>query len=348
MEVGVYSFGHRALRPDGSLVSTAQAIADLMEGVRLADEVGLDFFGFGEHHTPSMPVSAPVTLLAAAGAATSKIRLGSTVSVLGTDDPVRVYQQAAMASAVSGGRVDLTVGRGSSIDSFPLFGYDVSDYDRLFAEKLELLLLVNAEERVSWSGTSRSSLHDALVVPRVEGGLKIWLGTGGNAGSCVRAGVLGLPLAFGILSGSTEEWVGRANLYREAATQSGHTLDRLDIAVASHGFVAADGTDAKRRYFEYESQAFAANAAEHGGRGVRGRSRESFDLDTAYGGMIFAGGADEIADRLIAFHQHLGHSRHILQMDLGQIPQVEWLEAIALLGAEVAPKVRAATSSPSG
>ncbi len=346
MEVGVYSFGHRARRTDGTVVSTAQAIADLMEGLQLADEVGLDFFGFGEHHTLSMPVSAPVTLLAAAGAATSKIRLGSTVSVLGTDDPVRVYQQAATASAVSGGRVDLTVGRGSSTDSFPLLGYDVSDYDRLFAEKLELLLLVNAEERVTWSGTTRSSLHEALVVPRVEGGLKIWLGTGGNPGSCVRAGVLGMPLAFGILSGSTEDWVGRADLYREAATRSGHDLDRLDIAVASHGFVATDGVDAKRRYFEYESQAFAAYATEHGGHGVRGRSRESFDLDAAHGGMIFAGGANEIADRLIEFHRHLGHSRHILQMDLGHITQDEWLESIALLGTEVAPKVRAASSSP--
>jgi alkanesulfonate monooxygenase SsuD/methylene tetrahydromethanopterin reductase-like flavin-dependent oxidoreductase (luciferase family) len=346
VEVGVYSFGHRARRSDGSLVSTAQAIADLMEGVQLADEVGLDFFGFGEHHTLSMPVSAPVTLLAAAGAATRRIRLGSTVSVLGTDDPVRVYQQAATASAVSEGRVDLTVGRGSSIDSFPLFGYDVSDYDRLFAEKLELLRLVNAEERVTWSGATRASLDDALVVPRVDGGLKIWLGTGGNSGSCVRAGVLGMPLAFGILSGSTEDWVGRADLYREAASQSDHDLDRLDIAVASHGFVAADGVDAKRRYFEYESQAFAAYAAEHGGRGARGRSRESFDLDSAHGGMIFAGGTNEIADRLIEFHQHLGHSRHILQMDLGHITQDEWLEAIALLGAEVAPKVRVATSSP--
>jgi alkanesulfonate monooxygenase SsuD/methylene tetrahydromethanopterin reductase-like flavin-dependent oxidoreductase (luciferase family) len=348
MEVGVYSFGHRARLTDGTLVSTARAIADLMEGVQLADEVGLDFFGFGEHHTLSMPVSAPVTLLAAAGAATRKIQLGSTVSVLGTDDPVRVYQQAATASAVSGGRVDLTVGRGSSIDSFPLFGYDVSDYDRLFAEKLELLRLVNAQERVSWAGTTRASLNDALVVPRVEGGLKIWLGTGGNPGSCVRAGVLGLPLAFGILSGTTEDWVGRADLYREAASQSGHSLDQLDIAVASHGFVAADGADAKRRYFEYESQAFAAYAAEHGGGGVRGRSRESFDLDAAYGGMIFAGGTTEIADRLIEFHRQLGHSRHILQMDLGHITQSEWLEAIALLGAEVAPKVRRATSSPSG
>ena len=343
MEIGVYSFGHRARRPDGSLASTSEAIVDLMQGVRLADDVGLDFFGFGEHHTLSMPVSAPVTLLAAAGAATSQIRLGSTVSVLGTDDPVRVYQQAAIASAVSGGRIDLTVGRGSSIDSFPLFGYDVSDYDRLFAEKLDLLLAVNANERVTWSGSTRSLLEDALVVPRVDGGLKIWLGTGGNPGSCVRAGVLGMPLAFGILSGSTEEWVRRADLYREAATRSGHRLDQLDIAVASHGFVAGKDADAKRRFFEYESQAFAAYAAEHGG-GMRGRTRESFDHDAANGGMIFAGGTSEIADRLIAFHEHLGHSRHILQMDLGHISQAEWLEAITLLGTDVAPKVRAATA----
>jgi alkanesulfonate monooxygenase SsuD/methylene tetrahydromethanopterin reductase-like flavin-dependent oxidoreductase (luciferase family) len=327
------------------LASTAQAIADLMEGVRLADDVGLDFFGFDEHHTLSMPVSAPFTLLAAAGAATSQIRLGSTVSVLGTEDPVRVYQQAATAWAVSGGRIDLTVGRGSSVDSFPLFGFDVADYDMLFAEKLELLLAVNTDERVTWSGTTRSSLDNALVVPRVDGGgLKIWLGTGGNPGSCVRAGVLGMPLAFGILSGSTEDWVRRADLYREAATRSGHGLHELDIAVASHGFVAVDATEAKRRYFEYESQAFAAYAAEHGNLGPRGRSRESFDADAASGGMIFAGGTDEIADRLIEFHQHRGHSRHLLQMDLGHITQAEWLQAIALLGTEVAPKVRAATA----
>ena len=343
MELGVYSFGHRARQPDGSLGSTAQSIADLMEGVRLADEVGLDFFGFGEHHTRSMPVSATVTLLAAAGAATSRIRLGSAVSVLGTDDPVRVYQQAATASAVSAGRVDLTVGRGSSIDSFPLFGYDVADYDRLFAEKLDLLLAVNANERVTWSGATRPPLEDALVVPRVDGGLKIWLGTGGNPGSCIRAGVLGIPLSLGILSGSTDDWVTRADLYREAASRSGHRPDQLDIAVASHGFVSADGTDARTRYFEYGSEAFADYASEHGNSPVRGRSRASFDADAAPGGMVFAGEPDEIADRQVDFHRHLGHSRHILQMDLGHITQAEWLEAIELLGTKVAPQVRAAT-----
>jgi alkanesulfonate monooxygenase SsuD/methylene tetrahydromethanopterin reductase-like flavin-dependent oxidoreductase (luciferase family) len=317
-----------------------------MEGVRLADDVGLDFFGFGEHHTMSMPVSAPVTLLAAAGAVTSRIRLGSTVSVLGTDDPARVYQQAAIAWAVSGGRVDLTVGRGSSTDSFPLFGYDVADYDQLFADKLDLLLTVNANERVTWSGTTRPSLQDAVVVPRVEGGLKIWLGTGGNPGSCVRAGVLGLPLAFGILSGTTEDWVRRAELYREAAERAGHSPGQLDIAVASHGFVAADGAEAKERYFRFESEAFATYAAEHGSPGVRGRSRAVFDADASPGGMVFAGGPDEITERLVSFHDALGHSRHILQMDLGHITQAEWLQAIELLGTGIAPRVRAATTNP--
>jgi alkanesulfonate monooxygenase SsuD/methylene tetrahydromethanopterin reductase-like flavin-dependent oxidoreductase (luciferase family) len=344
MEIGVYSFGHRARQPDGTLASTAQSIRDLMEGVRLAEEVGLDFFGFGEHHTISMPVSAPITLVAAAGAATSRIGLGTTVSVLGTDDPVRVYQQAAIASAVSGGRVDLTVGRGSSTDSFPLFGYEVADYDRLFAEKLDLLLAVNAHERVTWSGTTRPPLHDALVVPRVEAdGLRIWLGTGGNPGSCVRAGTLGLPMALGILSGTTEDWVRRTELYREAADQAGRSPERLAIAVASHGFVAADGALAKSRYFGFESEAFTSYAAEHG-RAGGGRSRAAFDADAAPGGMVFAGAPEEIAERLIAFHRHLGHRRHLLQMDLGHITQREWLAAIELLGTRVAPEVRAATS----
>lgn len=313
MELGVYSFGHRARRSDGSLASTAQAIRDLLEGVRLAEEVGPDFFGVGEHHTLSMPVSAPGTLLAAAAAATSRIGLGSTVTVLGTDDPVRVYQSHATAWAVSGGRVDITVGRGSSTDPFPLFGYSLADYDRLFAEKLDLLLAVNATERVTWNGKLRPALHDAVVVPRVEGGLKIWLGTGGNPGSCVRAGMLGLPLAFGILSGSAPEWVARAELYRQAAAEADHTADSLEIAVASHGFVAKDGNDARDRYFAYENEAFAAYAEEHG-HPAMSRTRAQFDRDAGTGGMVFAGGPEEVAERLVTFYRALGHSRHILRL----------------------------------
>jgi len=343
MEIGVYSFGRAPTTDPGPLGPTARALADLLEAVRLADEVGLDYFGVGEHHTRAMPVSAPGAFLSAIGAATRQIRMGSTVTVLGTDDPVRVYQQHATAWAVSGGRVDLTVGRGSSIDSFPLFGYDVSEYDALFADKLDLLLQINRSERVTWSGRSRAPLEDALVVPRVPGGLTIWLGTGGNPGSCVRAGMLGLPLAFGILSGTTEEWVQRADLYRESAARSGHDQAGLDIAVASHGFVARDPTDARDRFHRHENEAFADYALEHGGQLGGGRSRHAFDVDAAPGGMVFAGGAEEVAERLIAFHRALGHSRHILQMDLGHIDQREVLDAIELLGTVVAPQVRGET-----
>ena len=343
MELGVYSFGHRARRPDGYLASTAEAIRDLLQGVRLAEEVGLDFFGVGEHHSLSMPVSAPATFLAAAAAVTSRIGLGSTVTVLGTDDPVRVYQSHATAWAISGGRVDITVGRGSSPDPFPLFGYDLADYDRLFAEKLELLLAINASERVTWSGALRPPLRDPLVVPRVEGGVKIRLGTGGSPGSCVRAGLLGLPLAFGILSGSASEWVSRADLYRQAASEAGHAETRLDIAVASHGFVGKDDGAARERYFAYENEAFAAYAAEHG-RPAISRSRAQFDRDAGPGGMVFAGGTEEVAERLVGFHRVLGHRRHILQMDLGHLSQTEWLEAIELLGTAVAPVVLAETA----
>jgi len=339
MEIGVYSFGNVRRRDDGSLGSTAEAISDLLQVISFADDVGLDYFGVGEHHTTTMPVSSPSTVLAAAGALTKQIRLGSTVTVLGTDDPVRVYQQHATAWALSGGRVDITAGCGSSTDSFPLFGYRLEDYDRLYAEKLDLLLAINANERVTWQGTVRSPLREALVVPRVEGGLKIWLGTGGNPGSSVRAGMLGLPIAYGILGGTPEHWVAQAELYREAAARAGHDPECLDVAVASHGFVASSGADAKERFYGYERAAFEVYAKEHGGA-MRGRDRASFEADASPGGMIFAGSPNEIADRLIALHHQLGHSRHILQMDLGHITMRELLQAVELLGTEVAPQVR--------
>jgi alkanesulfonate monooxygenase SsuD/methylene tetrahydromethanopterin reductase-like flavin-dependent oxidoreductase (luciferase family) len=223
--------------------------------------------------------------------------------------------------------------------STPLFGYDVAEYDQLYADKLELLLAINSSERVTWSGTTRPPLHDALVVPRVEGGLKIWLGTGGNPGSSVRAGLLGLPIAYGILGGTTDHWIRQADLYRQTAAHAGHDESVVDIGVASHGFVATNDADAKERFYRYESAAFATHARERGAA-TGGRDRASFERDSGPGGMIFAGSADEIADRLVAFHRQLGHSRHILQMDLGHIPKHELLEAIELLGTVVAPRVR--------
>jgi alkanesulfonate monooxygenase SsuD/methylene tetrahydromethanopterin reductase-like flavin-dependent oxidoreductase (luciferase family) len=339
MELGIYSFGNSQRNPDGTLRPTAEAVTDLVESICLADESGLDYFGVGEHHSLSMPVSSPITLLAAAAAVTTKIKLGTTVTVLSTDDPVRVYQQAATAWAISGGRFDLTAGRGSSPAPFPLFGYDLADYDQLYAEKLGLLLEINAHERVTWAGSTRASLRDALIVPRVESGLKIWLGTGGSPSSTVRAGQLGLPVSYGAIGGTTDQWGALSRLYRETARAAGHDPATLDIAVATHGFVMSDGAKAREQFYRYEQQAFATFANEHRQPPHR-RDRASFHAEAAAGGMIFAGEPNEIADRLIALHRQIGHSRHLIQMDLGQMPKREVLASIELFATAVAPQVR--------
>src|ERR1700760_1634162 len=187
-ELGAYSFGAAGKNPEGETVSTAQAVRNLLEQIRLAEQAGLDFYGVGEHHTASMPVSSPAALINAAAAVTASITLSTAVSVLSTDDPIRLYQQMATASIISGGRVEIIAGRGSSTDSFPLFGYDLDDYDRLYADKLGLLLTVNDGAQVRWDSPLRSPLNDAWVVPRPEAPIRIWLGTGGSPGSTVRAG----------------------------------------------------------------------------------------------------------------------------------------------------------------
>jgi alkanesulfonate monooxygenase SsuD/methylene tetrahydromethanopterin reductase-like flavin-dependent oxidoreductase (luciferase family) len=194
-ELGAYSFGAAGKNPEGETVTTAQAVRNLLEQIRLAEQAGLDFYGVGEHHTASMPVSSPSAVINAAAAVTSTITLSTAVSVLSTDDPIRLYQQMATASIVSGGRVEIIAGRGSSTDSFPLFGYDLDDYDRLYADKLGLLLAINDSARVSWESPFRPSLKDALVVPRPDTPIRIWLGTGGNPGSTIRAGQAGLPVS---------------------------------------------------------------------------------------------------------------------------------------------------------
>jgi probable LLM family oxidoreductase len=337
-ELGVYSFGNTPRNADGTLGSTAQAVRDLMEAIHLADEVGVDFFGVGEHHTAELPISSPAAIINAAAASTTRIGLGSTVSVLSTDDPIRVYQQFATASVISGGRVDITVGRGSSTDSFPLFGFRLDDYDALFAAKLELLLAANEHERVTWSGPFRTPLDDALVVPRPDEPLKIWLGTGGNPESSIRAGYLGLPIAYGILGGTAPHWVQLVDLYRRAAEAGGRERAALDVSVATHGFIGPDDRGAKDLFYRHESAMFAAGARS---RGFEVPSRAHFDANYAAGGLTFVGGPAEIADRLLAFHAELGHSRQIIQMDVGGMPQEHVLRSIELLGTEVLPRVRA-------
>lgn len=338
LELGVYSFGNTPRTPHGSYGPTAQAVRNVLEAVKLAEDVGLDFFGFGEHHTASMPLSSPTSLVTAAAASTGRIGLGTTVTVLSTEEPLRVFQQLATAAALAPGRIETVAGRGSSAITFPLFDLDERDYDMLYASKLELLLAANASEQVTWSGPHRQRpLQDVLIVPRPEQPLKIWLGSGGSPASVGRAVELGLPLFLGILGGTPEHWAQYGRAYRVAWSQVGHPTDAADIAVAVHGFVGADNRTAKATYLEHELRMFATGAAEIGRPPMAPSGREK-QLEP--GGMVFAGSPDEVADRILHLHGLLGHTRQILQMDVGGMPHTTYLKAIELLGTEVLPQIR--------
>src|SRR5215212_11681380 len=337
-ELGVYSFGNTPRTFDGGCCRSAQAIRDVLEAVHVAEEVGLDFFGSGEHHPRSMPLSSPTALVNAAAAPTCRIGLGTTVTVLSTDEPIRLFEQLATAAAIAPGRIDLVAGRGSSAITFPLFDLDERDYDMLYSSKLELLLALNGHERVTWSGPHRRRpLESTLVVPRPEQPLRIWLGTGGSPQSVLRAVELGVPLFLGILGGTPAHWAQYGGAYRAAWSQVGHPSDAGDIAVAVHGFVGEDNRTAKATYLEHELRMFATGAAEIGRPPMAPSGRES-QLEP--GGMVFAGGADEVADRILHLHSLLGHTRQILQMDVGGMPHATYLRAIELLGTQVLPQVR--------
>ena len=336
-QLGVYSFGNTPRTADGGYGPTAQAIRNALEAVHVAEEVGLDFFGFGEHHTRSMPVSSPTSLVIAAAASTRRIKIGTTVSVLSTDEPIRVFQQLATAAAIAPGRIDVVAGRGSSDITFPIFDLDERNYDMLFSSKLELLLELNRHERVTWSGPHRRRpLHDTLVVPRPEQPLRIWLGTGGSPGSVLRAAELGVPMFLGILGGTPEHWAQYGRAYRDAWATAGHPTEAADVAVAVHGFVAENDREAKATYLEHELRMFQTGSAEIG-RPMRAPSGRAADLER---GMVFAGGPDEVADRILHLHKLLGHSRQILQMDVGGMPHATFLKSIELLGTKVLPRVR--------
>src|SRR5215217_6772982 len=244
MELGVYTFGERTADWSGEIVSPQQRVRDLVEEVELADQVGLDVFGVGEHHRPDFAVSAPAVVLAAGAARTKRIRLTSAVSVISSDDPVRVFQEFATLDLLSGGRAEIMAGRGSFIESFPLFGYDLRDYDELFAEKLELLLRLREQEHVTWSGKHRAALDGHGVYPRpVQERLPIWVAVGGNPESAIRAGSLGLPMALAIIGGLPERFVPFAEVHREAARRAGHDPPPA-LSINSHGYVAEDAREA--------------------------------------------------------------------------------------------------------
>lgn len=341
MELGIYSFGDVQRDPEtGALGTTAEAMRNLLEAIKLSDEVGLDYFGIGEHHTYEMPASAATVVLGAAASATKNIKLGSAVTVLSTDDPVRVYQQFATLDAVSNGRAEITAGRGSSTESFPLFGHSLNDYDDLYAEKLDLLLKLNESDRITWEGRFRPTLDDALVVPRPDRGkLPIWLATGGNPNSSIRAAALGLPISYAIIGGQAARFAPLADLYRRAAEKLAVPDADVRVSVASPGFVGTDAAAAKDLWWNHWHGAMADLGKI---RGFAPPRRGGFDHDANGGGALFVGSPEEIANRIVALHGTIGHARHFFQMDLGQLPQQQFLQSIELLGTKVKPLVDAA------
>jgi probable LLM family oxidoreductase len=339
MELGIYTFAETTPDPaTGETVSAEQRLLDLLEEIELADQVGLDVFGVGEHHRPDFAVSAPAVVLAAAAARTQRIRLTSAVSVLSSDDPVRVFQQFATLDLLSGGRAEIMAGRGSFIESFPLFGYDLADYDALFAEKLDLLLKLRESERVTWTGKHRPPLNDLGVYPRpVQDPLPVWIAVGGTPQSIVRAGTLGLPLALAIIGGAPERFASLVELYRESARRAGHDPARLPVSINSHGFIA----DSSQQAADAAFPPFATTMDRIGReRGWPPMTRAGFDASRTLRGANFVGSPQEVIEKILFQHQIFGHQRFLVQFTVGTLPHDKVMRSIELLGTEVAPMVR--------
>jgi probable LLM family oxidoreductase len=343
MELGIYTFAEATPDPStGHLVPPAQRLRDLIEEIELADEVGLDVFGVGEHHRADYVVSAPAVVLAAAAARTRRIRLTSAVTVLSSDDPVRVFQDFSTLDLLSGGRAEIMAGRGSFIESFPLFGYDLKDYDALFAEKLDLLLKLRAGERVTWSGRYRPPLHEQPVYPRpLQDPLPVWVAVGGTPQSVVRAGTLGLPLALAIIGGEPERFAPLASLYREAARRAGQDPSRLKVGVNTHAYVADTSQQAADEFFPPYADVMTKLGRE---RGWGPTTRQHFEALRSPRGALAVGSPQEVVDKILFQHEIFGHDRYLAQFSVGTMPHAKIMRSIELFGTRVAPAVRAETA----
>jgi probable LLM family oxidoreductase len=338
MEIGIDSFASAMY--GSNALSSVDAMEQLLERISLADEVGLDIFGIGEHHKKEFLDSAPAVILAAAAARTKRIRLASAVAVLSTSDPVRVYQSFATLDLISKGRVELVVGRGSAIESYPLFGFDLNDYDALFKEKLELLLRIRDQEFVTWSGKFRPALKNQPVYPRaLQEKLPVWLGVGGTPESFARAGKLGLPLMVAIIGGETARFRPLVDLYREEGRKAGFTPEQLKVGLHSPGYVAATNEQATADYFPGYAALWTKLGKERGWPPV---TRAQFDASIAPKGVLVVGGPEQVAEKLVRHSEALGGvDRFTFQMDNAGLTHEQLLHSIELIGRKVIPLVNA-------
>ena len=347
MELGIYTFVERTPDPvTGETISAAQRLRNLLEEVTLADQLGLEVFGVGEHHRPDYVVSAPAVVLAAAAERTSRIRLTSAVNVLSSDDPVRVFQDFATLDLLSRGRAEIMAGRGSFIESFPLFGYDLKDYDALFDEKLRLLLAVRDSEVVDWPGSAHTQrIERRGVYPRpIQDPLPVWIAVGGNPESAIRAGVLGLPMALAIIGGQPERFAPFAGIFREAARHTGHATVP-PMSINSHGFIADSSKEAADLAWPAVELQMNRIGRE---RGWGPMSREAFEQSRGLHGANFIGSPQQVIDKILFQHEIFHHERFGIQFTVGSLPHAAVLRSIELYGSVVAPAVRTALGAGSG
>jgi probable LLM family oxidoreductase len=342
MELGLYTFADVSLKPGPDAISPHQRLRNLVEEIELADQVGLDVFGLGEHHRPDYAASAPVVTLAAAAERTKRIKLTSAVTVLSSDDPVRVFQQFSTLDLLSGGRAEIMAGRGSFIESFPLFGYNLEDYDQLFTEKLDLLLALRDSERVTWTGEMRAPINDRGVYPRpFQDKLPIWIAVGGTPTSVARAGALGLPLALAIIGGEPARFAPLFDLYRQAASRAGHDPATLATSINVHGFVGETTQQAADDFYEPQAEVMNRIGRE---RGWGPTSRAHYDQSRSQSGALFVGNPEQVAEKIVANHKLFKNDRFLLQMAIGIMPHAKIMKAIELFGTKVAPIVRRETA----
>ncbi len=341
MELGISTFVE--LTPDpltGKTISAYQRFQNMLEEVELADQLGLDVFAIGEHHRPDFLVSSPATVLAAAAVKTKNIKLSSAVTVLSSDDPVRVFQQFATVDLLSGGRAEIMAGRGSFIESFPLFGYDMADYDTLYDEKLKLLVTINENEYVTWKGKHRAAINNLGIYPRpYQKKLPIWVAIGGTPASVLRAAKLGLPLTIAIIGGTPEQFAPYTKFYKEEFIKAGHDISTMQLCINSHAYIADDEQQAADEFFPVYAQVMTKIGRE---RGWPPTTRAQFDFMRSPTGALLVGSHQQVIDKILYEHELFGNTRFMVQFSVGTLPHKQMMHAIELFGNVVAPAVRKA------
>ena len=339
LEFGLMTFADVAPETvSGKGINAHHRIQDLLEEIKLADQLGIDVFGIGEHHRPDYAVSSPTTVLAAAAAVTKNIKLSSAVTVLSSEDPVRVYQQFATVDAISGGRAEIMAGRGSFIESFPLFGFDLNDYNELFDEKLDLLLKINHSEKVTWRGNLRPPINNLGVYPRaLNGEIPVWLAAGGTPASAVRAAKLQLPLMLAIIGGMPRQFTPFINLYKKSWLENGHNAEDLQVGINNHMFIGEDGEKAADDFFPYYAQMMDRVGRS---RGWQPMTREQFDFMRAPEGSLMVGSVEQVIEKMIYEYELFGFTRFFAQASLGFVPHEMTIKSIELFAKQVVPEVK--------